>query len=120
VMQMLQKYAAAKAAVAQQQQQQPDPQVQGIDRHTCALTPLGTCSACPSNFRNVSSYYLDLFDKGGLLMDCGEFAKLPISNMTSCAFVCATNLFLAGPGCFRSAIHAQLGQWFSVQVACCR
>jgi ribonuclease Z len=72
VMEMLQEYAAAKAAVAQQQQQQPDPQVQGIDRQTCALTPLGTVSACPSNFRNVSSYYLDLFDKGGLLMDCGE------------------------------------------------
>lgn len=75
VMQLLQEYAAAKQSVQQQQQSQPDPQLQGIDRQTCALTPLGTCSACPSNHRNVSSYYLDLFDKGGLLMDCGELAS---------------------------------------------
>jgi ribonuclease Z len=72
VMQLLQDYAAAKAAAQQQQEQQPVPQLKGIDRQNVALTPLGTCSACPSNHRNVSSYYLDLFDKGGLLMDCGE------------------------------------------------
>lgn len=69
---MLQEYAAAKAAVQQQQQGQPDQQLQGLDRQCAALTPLGTCSACPSTHRNVSSYYLDMFDKGGLLMDCGE------------------------------------------------
>lgn len=81
VMQLLQDYAAAKAAARQQQEQQPVPQLEGIDRHTVALTPLGTCSACPSNHRNVSSYYLDLFDKGGLLMDCGECITtlLPVS-----------------------------------------
>lgn len=79
VMQLLQQYAAAKQAVLQQQQEQPDPQLQGITRETCALTPLGTCSACPSNHRNVSSYYLDLFDKGGLLMDCGECAGVLVS-----------------------------------------
>lgn len=72
VIKLLQQYAAAKAAVQQQQEQQPVPQLQGIDRQTVALTPLGTCSACPSTHRNVSSYYLDLFDKGGLLVDCGE------------------------------------------------
>lgn len=72
VMQLLQEYAAAKAAVSIQQQQQPDPQVQGISRHACALTLLGTGSSRPNRFRNVSSYYMDLFDKGGLLMDCGK------------------------------------------------
>lgn len=69
VMQLLQEYTAAKAAAMQQQ---PAPQLQGVDRQTAAVTPLGTCSACPSNHRNVSAYYLDLFDRGGLLMDCGE------------------------------------------------
>lgn len=73
VMSLLQDYTAAKAAVLGQQQQAPDAALQGVpDRRTAALTPLGTCSACPSNHRNVSSYYLDLFDRGGLLMDCGE------------------------------------------------
>ncbi|WIA31761.1 hypothetical protein OEZ86_002633 [Tetradesmus obliquus] len=69
LLQMLQDYQAAKAQV----QQQPAPQqLQGIGRRAAELTLLGTCSACPSNHRNVSAYYLDLFDKGGLLMDCGE------------------------------------------------
>ncbi|WIA11634.1 hypothetical protein OEZ85_011737 [Tetradesmus obliquus] len=69
LLQMLQDYQAAKAQV----QQQPTPQqLQGISRRAAELTLLGTCSACPSNHRNVSAYYLDLFDRGGLLMDCGE------------------------------------------------
>ena len=71
-MQLLQEYAAAKAVLVQQQQEQPAPQLQGVDRQSCAVTPLGTCSACPSNHRNVSAYYMDLFERGGLLMDCGE------------------------------------------------
>jgi hypothetical protein len=71
VMQLLQDYQAAKAAIMQQQQLSPDAQLHGIDRRSAALTPLGTCSACPSNHRNVSAYYLDLFDRGGLLADCG-------------------------------------------------
>lgn len=73
VMQLLQEYTAAKAAAMQQEQQQPAAQLQGVDRQTAAVTPLGTCSACPSNHRNVSAYYLDLFDQGGLLMDCGGY-----------------------------------------------
>jgi hypothetical protein len=73
VMQLLGEYQAAKAAAVQQQQGQPR-ELQGIGRTTCAVTPLGTCSACPSNHRNVSAYYMDLFQRGGLLMDCGECA----------------------------------------------
>ena len=41
-------------------------------RESFAVTLLGTCSACPSHLRNVSSYYVDLFAKGGALMDCGK------------------------------------------------
>ena len=26
----------------------------------------------PSKYRNVTAIYLDLFDKGGMLVDCGE------------------------------------------------
>lgn len=36
------------------------------------LTFLGTASSQPSKFRNVSGCYVDLFDHGGLLVDCGE------------------------------------------------
>lgn len=75
VMQLLQEYLEAKAAVLQEQQQKPDPQLQGITRSTCALTPLGTCSASPTKHRNVSAYYLDFFDRGGLLVDCGMCEK---------------------------------------------
>jgi ribonuclease Z len=35
---------------------------------------LGTMSACPSKYRNVTALYLDLFKRGGLLLDCGEDA----------------------------------------------
>lgn len=37
-----------------------------------SLVFLGTGSACPSKYRNVSSTYLNFFERGGLLMDCGE------------------------------------------------
>ncbi len=33
---------------------------------------LGTMSACPSKYRNVTALYLDLYERGGLLLDCGE------------------------------------------------
>ncbi|VFQ66689.1 unnamed protein product [Cuscuta campestris] len=33
---------------------------------------LGTGSSQPSKYRNVSSIYINLFTKGGLLLDCGE------------------------------------------------
>lgn len=38
------------------------------------LTFLGTASSQPSKYRNVSGCYVDLFDAGGLLVDCGEDA----------------------------------------------
>ncbi|KAF8070965.1 TRZ4 [Scenedesmus sp. PABB004] len=66
---VLQTYRADKAAA---QAAPPPPQLAGFGRRSAELTLLGTCSACPSNHRNVSAYYLDLFDRGGLLADCGE------------------------------------------------
>lgn len=33
---------------------------------------LGTGAAIPSKYRNVTATYLNLFERGGLLMDCGE------------------------------------------------
>lgn len=36
------------------------------------LVFLGTMSACPSKYRNVTSLHLDLGTRGGLLMDAGE------------------------------------------------
>jgi hypothetical protein len=33
---------------------------------------LGTGAACPSKYRNVTSLYLDFYEKGGMLVDCGE------------------------------------------------
>ena len=36
------------------------------------VTTLGTGSALPSKYRNVSSTYLDIPNWGGLLLDCGE------------------------------------------------
>ncbi len=36
------------------------------------LVMLGTTSADPSDVRNESGIYLHLFDRGGLIMDCGS------------------------------------------------
>ena len=36
------------------------------------VTTLGTGSAIPSKYRNVSSTHLDIPDVGGILLDCGE------------------------------------------------
>ncbi|GLC37922.1 hypothetical protein PLESTF_000610300 [Pleodorina starrii] len=44
------------------------------DRRQAELTFLGTASSQPSKYRNVSGCYVDLFDRGGLLVDCGEDA----------------------------------------------
>ncbi len=41
-------------------------------RREFELTFLGTASACPSKYRNVTALYCDMFDRGGLLLDCGE------------------------------------------------
>ncbi len=36
------------------------------------MTFLGTASAQPGQYRNVSGIYVDLFARGSLLVDCGE------------------------------------------------
>lgn len=36
------------------------------------ITFLGTGAAMPSKYRNVTGIYLDFFEKGSLLLDCGE------------------------------------------------
>eukprot|EP00884_Botryococcus_braunii_P017400 jgi/Botrbrau1/4343/Bobra.0232s0032.1 len=41
-------------------------------RQEMEIVFLGTGAAIPSKYRNVTATYLDLFDRGGLLMDCGE------------------------------------------------
>ncbi|GLI60588.1 hypothetical protein VaNZ11_002748 [Volvox africanus] len=51
----------------------PEPLTSG-DRRLAELTFLGTASSQPSKYRNVSGCYVDLFEAGGLLVDCGEDA----------------------------------------------
>ncbi|PIA44311.1 hypothetical protein AQUCO_01700130v1 [Aquilegia coerulea] len=43
-----------------------------ISREDMEIVLLGTGSSQPSTFRNVSSIFVNLFSKGGLLLDCGE------------------------------------------------
>ncbi|GIL91146.1 hypothetical protein Vretifemale_18806, partial [Volvox reticuliferus] len=54
---------------------QPTPELlTSGDRSLAELTFLGTASSQPSKYRNVSGCYVDLFEAGGLLVDCGEDA----------------------------------------------
>jgi len=46
--------------------------LENIRRDDLEIVLLGTGSSQPSKYRNVSSIYINLFSKGGLLMDCGE------------------------------------------------
>lgn len=46
--------------------------LENISRNDTEIVLLGTGSAQPSKYRNVSSIYINLFSKGGLLFDCGE------------------------------------------------
>lgn len=41
-------------------------------RSTFEVTFLGTASSQPTVFRNVTSLYVDMFERGGMLMDVGE------------------------------------------------
>lgn len=41
-------------------------------REEVEVTFLGTGAAVPSKYRNVTGIHVNLFDRGGLLMDCGE------------------------------------------------
>ena len=46
--------------------------LENIKRDDLEIILLGTGSSQPSKYRNVSSIYINLFSKGGLLLDCGE------------------------------------------------
>ncbi|KAJ3700994.1 hypothetical protein LUZ61_004699 [Rhynchospora tenuis] len=46
--------------------------LENITREEMEVVFLGTGSAQPSKHRNVSSIYVNLFEKGCLLLDCGE------------------------------------------------
>lgn len=46
--------------------------LEDIRRDDLEMVLLGTGSSQPSKYRNVSSIYINLFSKGGLLLDCGE------------------------------------------------
>ncbi|KAJ3702903.1 hypothetical protein LUZ61_006608 [Rhynchospora tenuis] len=48
------------------------PYLENVTREEMELVFLGTGSSQPSKHRNVSSIYVNLFEKGSLLLDCGE------------------------------------------------
>ncbi|XP_059288306.1 tRNAse Z TRZ4, mitochondrial-like, partial [Lycium ferocissimum] len=46
--------------------------LENVQRDDLEIVFLGTGSSIPSKYQNVSSIYVNLFSKGGLLLDCGE------------------------------------------------
>ncbi|KAI3935759.1 hypothetical protein MKX01_032943 [Papaver californicum] len=46
--------------------------LENITREDMEIVLLGTGSSQPSKYRNVTSIFINLFSKGGLLLDCGE------------------------------------------------
>lgn len=46
--------------------------LENIRRDDLEIVLLGTGSSQPSKYRNVSSIHVNLFSRGGLLLDCGE------------------------------------------------
>jgi hypothetical protein len=48
------------------------PCLQGVTREEMEMVFLGTGSSQPSKYRNVSAIYLHLFERGGVMLDCGE------------------------------------------------
>lgn len=48
------------------------PCLQGITREEMEMVFLGTGSSQPSKYRNVSAIYVHLFERGGVMLDCGE------------------------------------------------
>lgn len=48
------------------------PCLQGVSREEMEMVFLGTGSSQPSKYRNVSAIYVHLFDRGGVMLDCGE------------------------------------------------
>lgn len=48
------------------------PCLQGVTREEMEMVFLGTGSSQPSKYRNVSAIYVHLFERGGVMLDCGE------------------------------------------------
>ncbi|EKX40106.1 hypothetical protein GUITHDRAFT_113844 [Guillardia theta CCMP2712] len=48
------------------------PSLQSISRQSAEVLILGTAASLPGKYRNVSAIFVDLFDRGGILLDCGE------------------------------------------------
>lgn len=48
------------------------PCLQGATREEMEMVFLGTGSSQPSKYRNVSAIYVHLFERGGVMLDCGE------------------------------------------------
>lgn len=46
--------------------------LENVGRDDLEIVLLGTGSSQPSKYRNVTSIHINLFSKGGLLLDCGE------------------------------------------------
>ena len=53
--------------------------VANAGRQELEVTFLGTGAAVPSKYRNVTGVLANLFDRGALLMDCGEPLRGPVS-----------------------------------------
>lgn len=67
---VLEALAAAGAAAVAVGEQLPACIAAGR-REELEVTFLGTGAAIPSKYRNVTGIHVNLFDRGGLLMDCG-------------------------------------------------
>lgn len=63
--------AALAAAGAPAEGEQVPPCIAAGRREEFEVTFLGTGAAVPSKYRNVTGIHVNLFDRGGLLMDCG-------------------------------------------------
>jgi ribonuclease BN (tRNA processing enzyme) len=49
-----------------------DPIIKELTDRELEISFLGTGAAMPSKYRNVSGIYIHLFDRGGIILDCGE------------------------------------------------
>ena len=55
---------------------------------------LGTGAACPSKYRNVTSIYLDFYERGGLLLDCGEASLGQLIRYGEISLVLHSDIYL--------------------------
>lgn len=46
--------------------------VRNAGREQLEVVFLGTGAAIPAKYRNVSGIFVNLFEKGGIMLDCGE------------------------------------------------